>query len=479
VGLAGCQSFPQKLPQQNVLLNDVHSRLNATTVREVHYPRTTNDIVKIIKRAGKENLPVSISGGRHAMGGQQFGEGTVHISMREMTDVLVFDRAKGIVTVEAGITWPVLVDHLLKEQEGQWPQWGIRQKQTGADDLSVGGAVSANAHSRGIHFKPMIEDVVSLTLVDADGNIKAVSRERYPELFSLVIGGYGLFGVIAAVDLQLVPRQKIRRQVEVIPVEALPQKSRQRIADGALYGDFQYKTDEAAPDFMRTGVLATYHPVDAAVPVPAQQRSISKEKWEDLVLLAHTDKGRAFSLYTEHYLNTHGQIYWTDTHQMGYYWAEYHDAVNNAMPQRPRGSLMITEVYVPREDITAFIETIIEDQPQYRFDIIYGTLRLIKKDDESFLAWAKDDYACIIFNLRVEETPQGLAKAEKDFQRLIDRALGFGGSYFLTYHRWARKDQVLAAYPQFPEFLKLKLRYDPQERFQSEWYRYYKRMFEE
>jgi FAD/FMN-containing dehydrogenase len=60
---------------------------------------------------------------------------------------------------------------------------------------------------------------------------------------------------------------------------------------------------------------------------------------------------------------------------------------------------------------------------------------------------------------------------------LIDLALDRGGSYFLTYHRWARKDQVLKAYPQFPEFLRLKKKYDPDERFQSEWYRHYRKMF--
>ena len=37
--------------------------------------------------------------------------------------------------------------------------------------------------------------------------------------------------------------------------------------------------------------------------------------------------------------------------------------------------------------------------------------------------------------------------------------------------------QVLKAYPQFPRFLELKRKYDPNERFQSEWYRHYKRMF--
>ena len=37
--------------------------------------------------------------------------------------------------------------------------------------------------------------------------------------------------------------------------------------------------------------------------------------------------------------------------------------------------------------------------------------------------------------------------------------------------------QVLAAYPQFPEFLRLQKKYDPYGRFQSSWYRHYQTMF--
>ena len=76
----------------------------------------------------------------------------------------------------------------------------------------------------------------------------------------------------------------------------------------------------------------------------------------------------------------------------------------------------------------------------------------------------------------MEHSKLGLEEARSDFQLLIDVALNYGGSYFLTYHRWARKDQLLEAYPQFPMFLDLKLKYDPQEMFQSDWYRFYKEM---
>jgi FAD/FMN-containing dehydrogenase len=102
---------------------------------------------------------------------------------------------------------------------------------------------------------------------------------------------------------------------------------------------------------------------------------------------------------------------------------------------------------------------------------------LIERDDESFLAWARDDFACTIFNLHVEHTPWGIAHAAAAFQRLIDLAIRYSGSYYLTYHRFATRDQVEACHPRFAEFLQLKRQYDPEERFQSDWYRHYRAMF--
>ncbi len=80
-------------------------------------------------------------------------------------------------------------------------------------------------------------------------------------------------------------------------------------------------------------------------------------------------------------------------------------------------------------------------------------------------------------NLHVDHSADGIAKAEEEFRRLIDRAIERGGSYFLTYHRWASREQVAACYPQMPAFLAAKRRHDPDEVFQSEWYRHYREMF--
>jgi FAD/FMN-containing dehydrogenase len=108
--------------------------------------------------------------------------------------------------------------------------------------------------------------------------------------------------------------------------------------------------------------------------------------------------------------------------------------------------------------------------------LIYASVRLIQRDDESFLAWAKQAWTCVVLNLHVVHTPAGMQSAEESFRRLIDMAIKRGGSYYLTYHHWATPAQVTACYPQFPQFLKLKRVYDPKERFQSDWYRHYREL---
>ena len=109
--------------------------------------------------------------------------------------------------------------------------------------------------------------------------------------------------------------------------------------------------------------------------------------------------------------------------------------------------------------------------------LIYGTIRLIERDDESVLAWARAPWACTVMNLHVDHDEDGIRRAAADFRRLIDRAIEHGGSYFLTYHRWANRAQVEACHPRIVEFLRLKRQNDPREIFQSDWYRHYRRMF--
>lgn len=460
-----------------VWLNDIHSQLNRTRVLRVDKPSTVEALADVVRRAAREGRAVSIAGGRHAMGGQQFGADTVHVDTSGLDAILELDTARGQVEVGAGIQWPGLVSALLERQQGQPRQWGIVQKQTGADRLSLGGALAANAHGRGLIYAPMAQDVEAFTLVDARGELRRCRRSENAELFRLVLGGYGLFGVVATVRLRLAPRRKIERIVEVTGTEGLARRFAARIGDGYLFGDFQYSTDLDSETLLQQGVFSCYRPVADDTPMREGQAELSRDNWLDLLQAGHLDRAEAYRRYSSYYLQTSGQIYWSDTHQLSEYIDDYHAVLGARIGPLASGTEMITEIYVPRAALADFLETVRADFLKHRVNLIYGTIRLIERDTDSFLAWAREPWACIIFNLHTAHDADALGRTAAHFRRLIDRGREHGGSYFLTYHRWATREQVLACYPQLPEFLALKRKYDPEERFQSEWYRHHRSMF--
>src|SRR5258708_31247151 len=71
-----------------VVVNDIHAQLNSTRVRAVVRPRSQKELIESIVRARRAGGNLSICGGRHSMGGQQFGTNTTLIDVRSMNDVL-------------------------------------------------------------------------------------------------------------------------------------------------------------------------------------------------------------------------------------------------------------------------------------------------------------------------------------------------------------------------------------------------------
>ncbi len=459
----------------SILLNDVHSQLNPTSVADVIRPACLEELCGAVNTARRRGLKISVSGGRHAMGGQQFGADTLHIDCRSLNDVTEFNAACGLIRIGAGAMWPAVIN-AVREQPCAIP-WGIRQKQTGADDLTLAGAVSANIHGRGLTFGPFVEDVEAVTIVRADGRVATCSREEEPELFALVCGGYGLFGLVADVTLRLVPRQKLVRIVDICDIDDALHAVRRRAADGCVYGDFQYAIDARDDEFLRRGVFACYKPAPADAPEPDPSADLPRETWLQLLRLAHDNPRQAFALYAGHYLGTHGRTYWSDTMQLATYLPNYAEFLASREDGQPASgeearTLMITELYVPPDALPAFMADARRVLRETGARDIYGTIRAIAPDTTTFLPWAAGERACVIFNLLVQHSASGLSCARAAARGLIDVAAARGGSFYLTYHRWATRDQLLRCHPRLPAWLAQKRCYDPDELFTSNWYRY-------
>jgi FAD/FMN-containing dehydrogenase len=471
--------FREGAKHHGVLVNDIQTESNPTYVSSVVSVRTNEDLAREIAGAHEKGLRVSTCGARHASGGQEFGSGTVLLDTRSLNRVLGFDQDNGTIEVEGGTMWPDLMSFYLEAQRGQAQQWGIAQKQGGLDRLTMGGTLSANAHGHTLTRKPIVGDIESFELINASGNVVRCSRNLNPELFQLAIGGYGLFGVISRVKLRLIRRQRLVRRVRWGETEDLAESFEKYTAQGALYGDFQYSIDSESKDFIRRGILTAYVPADSRDKGTQDAPELSEANLAELLYLAHTNKAEAFQDYARASLRGDGRIVWSDTHQYSPYPRYYHHAIDQRIHAAHPGTDTLAEVYVPRGRLADFLDEARAALKAWNTNVIYGTVRFIRRDDETFLPWAREDYACVIFTIHVTRDADGLAQALKTFHNLTDFALGRGGSFYMTYQRFADRKQIASCYPRFADFLVLKQKYDPTGVFDSDWYRHYKQLFDE
>ena len=191
------------------------ARLLPTKVLRIDRVRRIEQLQDILREAKQNGWKVSIAGSRHSQGGHTYYNGGVVLDMRDFDRVLALDRDKKTITAEAGATWDDVQRHINPH--------GLAVKVMQSSYVfTIGGTMSANAHGRDLDKTSFVETVLSFHLMLPDGKIVNVSRAENPELFKLVIGGYGMFGVIVDATLQLTDDVAFERRAVVMDYRDFP-----------------------------------------------------------------------------------------------------------------------------------------------------------------------------------------------------------------------------------------------------------------
>ena len=202
------------------IVNDV-TKLNPIRVAQVVRPRSVEEISSAILNS---KGPISIGGGRYSQGGQTAYQDSLHIDMRAFNKVLQLDKENKQITVQTGITWRDLQEHIDPHD------LSVKIMQTYAN-FTVGGSLSVNVHGRYIGEGPLIHSVESIKLVLANGESVIANRNQNKELFHAAIGGYGGIGVIVEATLSLADNTKIQRSTEVMSIENYKQHFFSKVRD--------------------------------------------------------------------------------------------------------------------------------------------------------------------------------------------------------------------------------------------------------
>ena len=192
------------------------SRLNKTQIAESwdipsDPAKGEEQLRELLLRAQASHLHVSIAGARHSMGGQTIYPGGIAINMLPFKDMKL-DADKNLLHLQAGAKWADIIPYL--DQHGR----SIEVMQSD-NAFTVGGSLSVNCHGWQFGRPPIASTVTSFHLMKADGSVVRCSRSENPKLFSLALGGYGLFGVILDADLRVVPNERLRLEQYLVPMD--------------------------------------------------------------------------------------------------------------------------------------------------------------------------------------------------------------------------------------------------------------------
>ena len=135
------------------------------------------------------------------------------------------------------------------------------------------------------------------------------------------------------------------------------------------------------------------------------------------------------------------------------------------------------ELLLPPEALEAFLADARRRCDEWRLPLQGVEVRRIQEDKDSFLRWARREYADVTLQL-AEPPVLGVAVRAAQLRReLLDAAIAHGGSFpvWCTYD--ATREQAETCYPQLRGFLAEKRRLDPAERLTNAWYRHYRSLF--
>ncbi len=464
----------------NVIGNNNLNDLTSTSLFQIHYPKTFEEAQDFFKQAKKESKTISFQSSGYSIGSQHLIENGILINTKKMNKVEFFDSVNGMVKTGPSMSWHQLLSYLNKAQKDNLNAWAPKQISTHFLDYSIGGAVSANIHGNNLYSLPLIHDIESIDLIDFSGEMKRVHRKSNHELFKLAVGGYGLFGLIAGVELKLSRKLILKRKVENILIKDLQNEIVKHAQAGCLHFEMILNTNEMNGDFLQTGIISSYFQVEAD-PKTIQFESyhdshFDKNMFKDNMFLFLNNKNDKLSLQHDALMRKNDLYYWSNQ-IVPYSPIEKNlNLVNLFFPQYRDYHLIQQQYFIPISQINAFLNKLSTHKICRGFNLLQARITITKKDEESFLCWSTQDYIALELSFHIPKSSQSVLHIKEYLTELTELAIHHEGSFDLGYMECYEKNHLLKCYPLITDFLNLKLKHDPNEIVQSNWYQSIKKI---
>jgi len=391
--------------------------------------------------------PFIASAARHSMGGQSLArEGTVVTLEQQWLET---DAARKTYRVAAGTRWSNVIARL--DAIGFSP--AVMQSN---NDFGVASTFAVNAHGWPVPFSGCGSTVRAVTMVLADGSVVTCSREEHADLFRHAMGGYGLFGAITELELDMVPNARLSPRFEEMDGNDLGTRFAQALSSDATIQMAYGRMDVSLDRFLDQALLITYRPTADQHDLPRATGSGFVSRTSRYVFRAQVESDRAKHLR-----------WWTEA-ELGPRVAG--DATRNTLMNEPVITLddrdpfrtdILHEYFVAPDRFADFVRACRAVIPASYQQLLNITLRFVDTDRDSVLAYAPEPRIAAVLLFSQEKTVRGEADMARMTGALIERVLDIGGTYYLPYRPHASLTQLSRGYPHAAAFAAAKRAADP------------------
>jgi FAD/FMN-containing dehydrogenase len=160
-------------------------------------PAGVADVMHAVNFAREHHLLVAVRGGAHSFAGTGVCHGGLVIDLSLMKGIRV-DPVRHTVRAEGGVKWG---EFDRETQAFGLATTGGTDPDTGIAGLTLGDGLGWLEYKYGL----ACDNLRSVDLVTADGEVRVVSDTKHPDLFWGLRGGGGNFGVVTSFEYRLYP----------------------------------------------------------------------------------------------------------------------------------------------------------------------------------------------------------------------------------------------------------------------------------
>jgi FAD/FMN-containing dehydrogenase len=356
------------------------------------------------------------------------------------------------------------------------------------DIFTVGGSISVNAHGMDHQVGSVGKTIRSMRLMRTDGTVQTLSRDENADLFWLVIGGYGLFGVILDVVLEITENKIYETRRQIIDYMDFPDLFANELAPNVKLGLMYSHLSTAPQSLLREMILYLYEEQavqDPEVPPLGEVSSIKlrrfilnfsklgpipmrvkwfAEKHIEPMLESCTVVARSQAL-------TEGEACLVSRNE------PMHDSVPYLKNNLPDETDILQEYFIPRPEFATFVDSLREIVVKHSVNLLNASVRIVHKED-NFLNYAPVDMFSFVLYINQKTDSAGNEKMRAVTSELIDLTTQLSGRFFLPYQLYYTKEQLERAYPEIGPFFAAKREVDPDLLLTNKFYEKYAAGFE-